>query len=125
MGSPPPRHRKHGASVNGIVVILLRYDIIGRICMEDGRNKGKRRNAIPDRRGNMVRVRFRLFPQGKIRALTVSYDDVTVHDRRLVEICNRRGEESDGGRLWFAGPLTPRHGGETFLAGGIAHPGSV
>jgi hypothetical protein len=38
-----------------------------------------------------MRLRFRLFPQGKIRALTVSYDDGTVHDRRLVEIFNRHG----------------------------------
>jgi hypothetical protein len=59
--------------------------------MEGGRIKGKWGDAIPDRRGNTVSIRFRLFPQGKRRALTASYDDGTVHDRRLVEIFNRHG----------------------------------
>ena len=31
------------------------------------------------------------FPQGKKQALTFSYDDGTIHDRRLVEIFNRYG----------------------------------
>lgn len=31
------------------------------------------------------------FPGGKPQALTFSYDDGTVHDRRLVEIFNRFG----------------------------------
>lgn len=38
-----------------------------------------------------MRIRFCLFPQGKKRALTFSYDDGTVHDRRLVEIFDRYG----------------------------------
>lgn len=32
-----------------------------------------------------------LFPGGKTRAFTASYDDGTVHDRRLLEILNRHG----------------------------------
>ena len=32
-----------------------------------------------------------LFPEGKKKALTLSYDDGTVLDRRLVEIMNRCG----------------------------------
>ncbi len=36
-----------------------------------------------------MRIQFRLFPQGRKRALTFSYDDGTVHDRRLVEMFNR------------------------------------
>ena len=32
-----------------------------------------------------------LFPEGKTKALTFSYDDNTVHDRRLVEMFNRYG----------------------------------
>ncbi|MGA6992636.1 MAG: hypothetical protein WBX50_01940 [Candidatus Deferrimicrobiaceae bacterium] len=63
-----------------------------------------------------MRVRFRLFPQGKIRALAFSYDDGTVHDWP---------EESDGGRLRFAGLLRTRHGEKMSLAGGIALPGSL
>lgn len=38
-----------------------------------------------------MRIQFRLFPQGRWRALTFSYDDGTVHDRRLVEMFNRYG----------------------------------
>lgn len=32
---------------------------------------------------------FMLFPEGKYKAITFSYDDVTVHDRRLVELMNQ------------------------------------
>ena len=32
-----------------------------------------------------------LYPQGKMKALTMSYDDGTIHDRRLVEIFNAHG----------------------------------
>ena len=39
----------------------------------------------------MPTVTFSLFPGGKRKALTMSYDDGTVHDRRLVEIFNRHG----------------------------------
>ena len=31
------------------------------------------------------------FPEGRGKALTFSYDDGTIHDRRLVEIFNRYG----------------------------------
>ena len=36
-----------------------------------------------------MRIRFSLFPHGRTRALTFSYDDGTVHDRRLVEMFDR------------------------------------
>ena len=36
-------------------------------------------------------IQFRLLPQGRKRALVFSYDDGTVHDRRLVEMFNRYG----------------------------------
>jgi peptidoglycan-N-acetylglucosamine deacetylase len=36
-------------------------------------------------------IQFRLLPQGRRRALACSYDDGTVHDRRLVEMFNRYG----------------------------------
>ena len=32
-----------------------------------------------------------IFPNGKSKAFTMSYDDGTIHDRRLVEIMNRYG----------------------------------
>ncbi len=32
-----------------------------------------------------------LYPQGKTKALTLSYDDGAIHDRRLVEIFNKHG----------------------------------
>jgi len=32
-----------------------------------------------------------LYPEGKLKALTFSYDDGVVHDRRLIEIFNRHG----------------------------------
>ena len=35
-------------------------------------------------------IRF-LFPEGKDKALTFSYDDAQIYDRRLVSILNRRG----------------------------------
>lgn len=38
-----------------------------------------------------MRIRFSLFPHGRTRALTFSYDDGTVHDRRLVEMFDRFG----------------------------------
>lgn len=38
-----------------------------------------------------MRVQTNLYPQGKLRALTMSYDDGRDHDRRLVEIFNRHG----------------------------------
>lgn len=38
-----------------------------------------------------MRVQANLYPGGKTRALTMSYDDGRDHDRRLVEIFNRNG----------------------------------
>lgn len=38
-----------------------------------------------------MRIRFDRFPQGVTKALTLSYDDGRVHDRRLVQILNEYG----------------------------------
>ena len=38
----------------------------------------------------MKKIGYR-YPQGKMKALTMSYDDGTIHDRRLVEIFNAHG----------------------------------
>ena len=38
----------------------------------------------------MKKIEYR-YPGGKLKALTMSYDDGTIHDRRLVEIFNRHG----------------------------------
>lgn len=37
------------------------------------------------------RIQFDRYPGGVMKALTLSYDDGVVHDRRLVDICNRYG----------------------------------
>ncbi|HVF11436.1 MAG TPA: polysaccharide deacetylase family protein [Abditibacteriaceae bacterium] len=39
----------------------------------------------------MTRIAFDCFPGGRRKALTLSYDDGTAHDRRLVAILNRSG----------------------------------
>jgi len=39
----------------------------------------------------MTDIIFNLFPGNKKKALTMSYDDGTIHDRRLVEIFNKYG----------------------------------
>jgi len=39
----------------------------------------------------MPSVLFNLYPDGRQKALTMSYDDGQLHDRRLVEIFNRHG----------------------------------
>lgn len=38
-----------------------------------------------------MKITFRYYPGGKTKALTMSYDDAQIHDRRLVEIFNRYG----------------------------------
>ncbi len=38
----------------------------------------------------MKRINY-CYPQGKMKALTMSYDDGAIHDRRLVDIFNRHG----------------------------------
>ena len=38
-----------------------------------------------------MRITLDVFPGGKHKALTMSYDDGTIHDRRLVEIFNKYG----------------------------------
>lgn len=42
----------------------------------------------------MVSIARNLFPGGKQKAVTLSYDDGTIHDRRLVDIFNRHGLKS-------------------------------
>ncbi|GGH61442.1 polysaccharide deacetylase [Paenibacillus silvae] len=37
------------------------------------------------------RIQYDRYPGGVMKALTLSYDDGVVHDRRLVDICNRYG----------------------------------
>ena len=39
----------------------------------------------------MKRIRFECFPEGKSKALTMSYDDGRTHDRQLIEIFNKYG----------------------------------
>lgn len=38
-----------------------------------------------------MKISYRYYPFGKTRALTMSYDDGQIHDRRLVDIFNRYG----------------------------------
>lgn len=38
-----------------------------------------------------MKIELNLYPGGKKKALTMSYDDGTIHDRKLVEIFNRYG----------------------------------
>jgi peptidoglycan-N-acetylglucosamine deacetylase len=38
-----------------------------------------------------MNVKLNLFPGGRVKALTLSYDDGRIYDRRLVEIMNRHG----------------------------------
>lgn len=54
-----------------------------------------------------------LFPQGKIRALTFSYDDGVVQDKRLVEIFNKHGLKGTfniNGGCYNPGPQDPPYG---------------
>lgn len=55
-------------------------------------------------------IRFDRFPQGKHKAVTLSYDDGAVHDRRMVEIMDRYGVRGtfhlNSARLDAAGCLT-------------------
>ncbi|HEY5586625.1 MAG TPA: polysaccharide deacetylase family protein [Ruminiclostridium sp.] len=38
-----------------------------------------------------MRIKFDCFPEGKCKALTMSYDDGQIHDKRLVELFNKFG----------------------------------
>ena len=38
-----------------------------------------------------MNVKFDLFPEGKTKALTMSYDDGQIFDRRLISIFNKYG----------------------------------
>lgn len=56
-------------------------------------------------------LRTTLFPGGKHKAVTLSYDDGTIHDRRLVEIFNQYGLRGsfhlNSGNLGRDGYITP------------------
>jgi len=56
-------------------------------------------------------IKFDLFPEGKTKALTMSYDDGPVFDRRLVEIFNKYGIRGtfhlNSGRLGQDGVVSP------------------
>ena len=61
-----------------------------------------------------MRVPMRIsFPQGKIRALTFSYDDGVVQDKRLVEIFNKHGLKGTfniNGACYNSAPQDPTYG---------------
>ena len=38
-----------------------------------------------------MKIRCNYFPEGRTKALTMSYDDGRTHDRRLIEIFNKYG----------------------------------
>jgi hypothetical protein len=48
-------------------------------------------NIFKNGRDKTMRVQFDRFPGGRTKALTLSYDDGKVHDRRLVDILNQYG----------------------------------
>jgi hypothetical protein len=72
-----------------------------------------------------------LFPGGKRKAVTMSYDDGTVHDRKMVEIFNRHGVKGtfhlNSGTLGKEGMLTREEIGVLFKgheisAHSVTHP---
>ncbi len=67
----------------------------------------------------MNTIRFDLFPGGRSKALTLSYDDGTVHDRRFVEILNRHGLKGtfhlNSGALGCPGYLEPKEVRDLFF----------
>jgi hypothetical protein len=79
----------------------------------------------------MIPIRHNLFPGGRCKALTLSYDDGVVHDRRLVEIFNRYGLKGtfhlNSGFLGREGKISPEevsalfHGHE-ISAHTVTHP---
>ena len=79
----------------------------------------------------MPRIQTDLFPGGKRKAVTLSYDDGVIHDRRLVEIFNRHGLKGsfhlNSGTLGQAGRLDPAEVGALFAghevsAHSVTHP---
>ena len=40
-----------------------------------------------------MNIGFDFYPGGKRKAVTLSYDDGQIHDRRLIEIMNKYGEK--------------------------------
>ncbi len=79
----------------------------------------------------MTRVLLNRYPGGKQKALTLSYDDGQIHDRRLVEIFNRAGLKAtfhlNSGSLGRGDCLEPKEIKELFLgheisAHSVHHP---
>jgi len=79
----------------------------------------------------MIPIRHNLFPGGKSKALTLSYDDGPIHDRRLVEICNRYGLKGsfhlNSGFLDHEGKIPPGeiatlYRGHEISAHSVTHP---
>lgn len=79
-------------------------------------------------------IAFNLFPQGKRKALTMSYDDGVTADRRLVEIFNRHGIRGtfhlNSGYLGQPGKLEPGEVASLFKghevsAHSVSHPSLI
>ena len=79
----------------------------------------------------MPLIQIDLFPGGKRKAVTLSYDDGVVHDRRLVEILNRHGLKAsfhlNSSRLGKTGNLAPEEirtlfRGHEVSAHSVTHP---
>jgi len=81
--------------------------------------------------GEHLPVSLSLFPGGRSKALTLSYDDGVVDDRRLVEIFNRHGLRGsfhlNSGSLGREGNLVPKEiaglfAGHEISAHSVTHP---
>ena len=81
----------------------------------------------------MKNIHCSMFPGGRQRALTLSYDDGTIHDRRLVEIMNRHGIRgtfhlnggrlgADGGRFLSREEVAVLFQGHEVSAHSLTHP---
>lgn len=79
----------------------------------------------------MIDIKLDLFPGGKRKAVTLSYDDGVIHDRRLVEILNRHGVKAsfhlnsgflgDDGKL-AAAEIQELFRGHEISAHSVSHP---
>jgi hypothetical protein len=78
-----------------------------------------------------IPVSLSLFPGGRSKALTLSYDDGVIEDRRLVEIFNRHGLRGtfhlNSGNLGREGKLAPKevatlYAGHEVSAHTVTHP---
>lgn len=78
-----------------------------------------------------MQIKFNYYPGGKRKALTMSYDDGQVHDRRLVELFNRHGIKGSFhlnsgffGRenMLDANEIRELYAGHEVSAHGLTHP---